>query len=571
VAAGYGHTCALVNGDLWCWGHNASGELGDKTTAIASQPKQILSGVNITALAAGDANTCIVEGGAAKCWGEGAAGVLGNAPSPNLPDAAQAIPVANAGALVSAISVGHRHACAVVNGTARCWGQNEKGELGIGSTNAAYSATIVSNLPAVSEVSASYDHSCARESSAPNRLRCWGRKGAGQLGGGSDEIFLAPTSVPLGNMNSAKQVAQGYQHGCVLLVDGSIRCWGDNTLGQVGDANSSAPHYAPKVVSGIGGAAAIATGSRHSCAIVGGAAMCWGSNFAGQLGVGMIYTSSTPVEALSAQKSVKAIAGGSNHTCAIANDGTYCWGDNKYGQIGDPNDLSAHKAPYKILALANANVTAISAGDLHTCAIVDGGVKCWGNNIYGELGNPGGAVGQPVSAIPPGQNVTSIAAGSDHTCAVVSGGVQCWGLNNLGQLGDGTNQSSPTPIPSPDFIPQYGVTAVVAGGDHTCALAFGAMFCWGSGSYGELGTGTHDDWSHPIAPLGLGFAPGATVTGIAAGAASSCAIIDGGQHLNCWGSNSQGALGVVVNDYQSIALPVMENDVLFANRFEVKP
>jgi len=574
VSAGRSHTCALVSGNLWCWGSNASGELGDKTTAVASLPEQISSGINVSAVAAGDENTCIIADGAAKCWGLGQYYLLGNGSLANLSDATQAVPVPGASANVTSISVGLSHACAVVSGVAKCWGFNTKGQLGTGSTNLAQVATAVSNLAAASEVAVLGDHSCARESNATGSLKCWGADGHGQLGNGHDERFLAPTSVPLGNGNSAKAVALGNLHGCVLLTNGSVRCWGDNFAGQMGDANSGGAHFFPVAVNGLSGSAtALSNGRIHSCVVEGGAAKCWGGNFSGQLGFSMPITSNAPLVPLSSQKGVKAIAAGSSHTCAVASDGVYCWGDNSHGQVGDANDLSAHKAPYKIPALANANVKAISAGNLHTCAVVDDGVKCWGINTSGQAGKPNDSSDQllPYATIPSGQNVTAIAAGANHTCAVVNGDVQCWGSNYYGQLGDGTNKTSFSPVLSPYFYGGYGVSSIVTGDNHTCVLAFGAVFCWGSGDYGELGTGTHDDWALPIAPLGLGFYPGANVTGIAAGAFGSCAIIDGGQHLNCWGQNTQGALGVTVNDFQSIALPVEQNDVLFASRFEIKP
>jgi alpha-tubulin suppressor-like RCC1 family protein len=184
---------------------------------------------------------------------------------------------------------------------------------------------------------------------------------------------------------------------------------------------------------------------------------------------------------------VKAIATGLFHTCALTVDGRVkCWGWNRYGEVGD-GTVTQRTSPVDVIGLAS-DVSAISTGDYFTCALTKAGVKCWGYNTWGQLGD-GTRTKRPtpvdVSGLTSG--VSALATGEGHACALInSGAVKCWGLNSSGQLGDATRETSPTPTKV--RLGHVVVTAIGAGSYHTCALTnSGGVKCWGSNNTGQLG------------------------------------------------------------------------------------
>ena len=334
-------------------------------------------------------------------------------------------------------------------------------------------------------------------------VKCWGANFSGQLGDGTNVNRNTPVTVA-GVAGSVSAIASGSEHTCALSTGGAAVCWGANFSGQLGDG-TNINRNTPVNVSGLaGGVPAIAAGAEHTCAVTAGGVKCWGANAAGQLGDGTNVNRNAPASVPALPGSVISIAAGSAHMCALTTDGSiWCWGANFSGQLGDGTNVNRN-TPVRVSGLLGG-VLEIAAGSEHTCALTRGGaLACWGANFAGQLGD-GTTVKRnaPVMIVSGlSRPVTGIAAGSEHTCALVAGGVKCWGANFSGQLGDGTNVNRSTPVSVSGIA--GGVSEVLAGSSHTCALSTsGAMVCWGANFSGQLGDGTNLSRSTPIDVPGL--------------------------------------------------------------------
>ena len=338
---------------------------------------------------------------------------------------------------------------------------------------------------------------------------------------------------------AATRIAAGDGYSCAV-ADGGVRCWGNNGSGQLGDGTVESSAIPVQTLPAGSGATAVATGRSHACAVVSGGVQCWGGNGGGQLGNGSTASSRVPVQTLPAGSGATAIVAGESHSCAVVSGGVKCWGNNSNGQFGNG---STNSSPVPVQTIASGKgVTAIAASGYHTCAVAEGGVKCWGANWYGQLGN-GTTVSSlvPVQSLPAGSGATDIAVGGygGFTCAIAAGGVKCWGANDSGQLGNGTTVSSLVPLQT---IPAgSGASAIAAYGgasdSHACAVVGGGVKCWGGNNGGQLGNGTTQQSPVPVQAIPAGSG----ATAIAAGAVHSCAVIGGG--VECWGGNDQGQLG----------------------------
>ncbi len=298
-------------------------------------------------------------------------------------------------------------------------------------------------------------HSCGLTTGGG--VMCWGEASHGQLGNGQGDMFTPPSPVPVAVAGLARGVVDlalgGVGHSCALMADGQVKCWGWNGNGQLGIGRIDAGTSTPLTVVGLGvPVTKITAGEYHTCALTAGGQMaCWGNNVSGQLGSGTIeMTSSTPVIVPGLGGSIIDIAAGSSHTCALmTGGGVKCWGDNSIGQLGNGATGTGGSAPVNVAGLTSG-VAALSAGGTHTCALTTGGgVKCWGNNYGGQLGNgtAGGLSSVPVDVNGLSSGVVSVKAGSGSTCAVIStGGIKCWGGNDRGQIGDGTKTNRANPV-----------------------------------------------------------------------------------------------------------------------------
>jgi alpha-tubulin suppressor-like RCC1 family protein len=332
------------------------------------------------------------------------------------------------------------------------------------------------------------------------------------------------TSVP------ATQIGAGWSYSCALVGGGSVKCWGWNADGQLGDG-SAAARSTPVAVSGLSGATQVSTGDSFACALLaGGTVKCWGYNGGGQLGDGTKISRSIPV-AVPGLSGVTQVASGSTHACALLSTGAVkCWGNNNSGVLGD-NSTRESLVPVTVVLSTGVplgGVSSIYATNFGSCALlVAGTVKCWGSNANGDL-TPTDIVGLA--------GVTQLAMGFFHTCAILSGGlVKCWGLNADGRLGDGTVNNSSVPVPVSDLS---GATQIAASNSHSCAVvAAGAVKCWGVNLDGQLGDGSLINRTTPVSVPGLSGA-----TQVIVGDTHTCALLTGGS-VKCWGNASNGRLG----------------------------
>ena len=341
------------------------------------------------------------------------------------------------------ISGGASHTCAVVSGEARCWGANDKGQLGrdIPATGS-FIPTPPAGLPPggiVSHIAAGAAHSCAI---VDGNVWCWGDNGSGQLGNGMTAASTAGVAYQVANIAGAQLIAAGGAHTCAANASKTF-CWGNNNLGQLGDGANipEAPRPEATEVPGAAGALALAAGDSHTCAITSAGVRCWGANGAGQLGNNTTVAAlSTPGATSPALTGASFLGLGLNHSCAVVTDSLSCWGANGAGQID--NSLQDQRSPRGVLS----NVRAVTGGTGHTCAITKSQtLRCWGLDSSGQLGAPGQS---DVSV-----NLTSVsvaAAGAQHTCATADLLTYCWGANDRGQLGvDPHVVSGSTATPSP--------------------------------------------------------------------------------------------------------------------------
>jgi cysteine-rich repeat protein len=393
------------------------------------------------------------------------------------------------------IVAGRHHTCAVRNDqSVKCWGYNDSGRLGLGDANNrgdgpgemgdALSFVSLGVGLTAQAVAAGFTHTCALLDIGA--VKCWGFNGNGELGLGDIKPrgdkpgtmgdFLPTVDLGLGPMVTILAVSSYDRHSCALMSDGSVKCWGYNFYGQLGLGDTNARgdvagemgNNLPTIDLGNGQmAVGIATGFGHSCALLdGGSLKCWGGNGVGQLGQGDVKSRGDgPGEmgnnlltvTFTSGKTVKAVTAGYAHTCALLNDETVqCWGYNNYGQLGlgnmnhrgDVVGEMGDNLPTVDLG-AGKTALALAAGNGHTCALLNGGsVKCWGSNVYGQLGigstsNRGDGPGEmgdnlPAVDLGTGKTAVAITAGYDHTCALLNdGSVKCWGYNGSGQLGRG--------------------------------------------------------------------------------------------------------------------------------------
>ncbi|MBH1970361.1 hypothetical protein FK216_03990 [Moraxellaceae bacterium AER2_44_116] len=355
---------------------------------------------------------------------------------------------------------------------------------------------------------------------------------------------------------------------CVVTTTGSVKCWGGNDFGQLGDGSETGTGAGdgtlkfkniPVTVKNVSGIKQVAVGYNHACAISQtGSVSCWGDNSKGQIGDGTtsFRSQATPVMGLSAKVTQLALTYQSS--CALLETGAVqCWGGNSQGElgVGIAAKITQSSSPKNAVLLSNMTVKRLVSGRQHLCGITNNdALVCWGWNDLGQLGltdtNPRYT---PTVVTAAGTGLKQLAAGYGHTCIARTNDTLCWGDNSKGQLGDGTTTSSSIPVTVSTLT---GVTALTLGKEHSCAtLASNAAFCWGSRQAGQT--------AQTIDPTVVDKVPVAVASlnakhSLSAGDFHTCSIGEGGI-VKCWGKNDLGQLGDGTTVKESVALVTVKN------------
>ncbi|TXD32340.1 hypothetical protein FRC96_17920 [Lujinxingia vulgaris] len=345
--------------------------------------------------------------------------------------------------------------------------------------------------PTWTQVATGAAHSCGILDDGT--LWCWGNNGSGRLGDGTTTQRNQPTRVAGDGVWT--QVSAGGQHTCGIKEDESLWCWGRNNEKQIDPTSGSSINYAsPHQLGSDTDWVSVAAGAEHTCALTGANTLfCWGENSDQQLGTGTPVDDRTRVEITSGGSTIDtfvAVAAGDAHTCAVTAVGAngWCWGSFSSGQLdGEPTGDSAPRPVGNPISAASSTTQTIVAGGTHSCAVVgvsgDSRPYCWGSTSFGKLGHDEGTYPNRPTGL---NNVQRITNGSDHTCAIENGVAKCWGANVWKQLGH--SGSSTSVAVASDVDGSYtNWTDIAAGGQHTCGIADGTMRCWGLNEDAQLG------------------------------------------------------------------------------------
>ncbi|MEM9453913.1 MAG: DUF4215 domain-containing protein [Myxococcota bacterium] len=516
VESGDDHSCARNDlGELFCWGDNVDGQLGDDNNPFDSDaPVPVALPAAIEDLSLGDDFSCaLLVNDEIYCWGEGADYQLasGDLIDVTTPALVMDLPAVD---LVS-IDAGGRGVCAVSAAGARyCWGYSETGNLGIAPINQLELSLVDFSGPVQQVVLSKPEYRgviCGVM--GDDTIECSGDSTivSGSDFSGAVGLFepityhlVTPTPMPLVSDVQGMDIGDGFA--CVRTsVD--VQCWGDNSQRQLGQGGTSTVDIpVPNPVMGLGVVDEIELGNQFACVRTGGTVQCWGDNSGLQTGDPSATTDqSLPVEIPGLADAVD-IDAGEDHACALRATGVVsCWGEDGFGQLGDDDGMTADSSsPVDVMGLPGA-VTQISLGRDHSCALAGGEVYCWGRNLYGNLGQ-GDQINSDIALLVPGlAGITQIAAGYNYVCALDGAGdMSCWGYALDGNLGDGgevvtglDEVRSPQP-----FAAASGILDLVSGNGTTCVETMAGWSCLGFRSSGHLGNGTT---SEPAVPTLMMF------------------------------------------------------------------
>ena len=613
------HSCAIANGQLYCWGVNNRGQLGNNNTANSSTPILVAAsnsgdafyGKMVTKVAVGTSNTCAVADGQLYCWGDNAYGQLGvgsvgnvaacglatycMTPQPVLkPDILPDFKVTSIG--LSQSATGSKSACAVANGAVFCWGANNDQQASGNNTSPRPKPTPIygygsgdpssAKIYGLKSTSTSVGTSMGCAISQGN-MYCWGNGPDSWWAGKAVRSLAtygdyASSGTPLAQPWSARVVDQGY-----CSINDYPICFGTGVFTDSSGhgTNGSPDRPTPFLLSGISDYDSdeyTSTSDGLMCVIEAGFPVCRGASQY----TGVNFPSRTPLAASFVPDSLTSstrVGVGEKYACIISNGALACWGDATLGQLanGSFSNTTRRVTPdwsgqstigvYQGAAGSYFAFSApgpISAGKNFRCTSANAVLFCWGANALGQLGTGSTAdQGQPtmanvdnlphftlsdgtVSSFTPSERLTS---GGDHSCMITVNGsgpsLYCWGANTYGELGtnDYTSKNTATAVVTNNIWNSYPerwasdarVTEVSAGPRNTCAVADSALYCWGDRTSGIVSSSSTT--GSETAPVLVRAFKDMQVTSVAVGTNHACAIVNGDGY--CWGNNTDCATG----------------------------
>jgi len=517
VAAGGSHNCALLTGGgVRCWGENNFGQLGDGTETDSLTTPVTVQGLGsdpITSIHTSLYSSCVLASEQVKCWGD----MTGKVPGP----------LAGLDNGVRALSLGSLHYCATNASATTCWGNNDMGQLGAEPFDEeGPPGVLVDTIGAdIAQIDAGYNRSTCAISRG--LIHCWGSNVQGELGASKDLGRLrAATLVPSMADKSVSKLSFGpdFTKGGLVTcaaTDADTFCWGSNYGGYLGlastaeNASTVLPFEVKRDGTDLGPATKLASYNGATCAIVGSELVCWGE-VPGAIDREPMALAlpggSTPVDVCLSEK----------HGCVLlsgASSGAYCWGSDEGGRLGD---VATHgsEVGVPVAVATSGTATAIACGLAGSCAIVNGGVECWGEQVAdGDSHETPVAIVGLEPALGTHPTLRSVAISEHAACALTEAGeVWCW-------VGNST--------PAVKLLGGKVIDRIAGGGFSTfCARHSQGLICWGANNFGQADPQTTGVSSvTPTSVKGLVAPIGDFATGI-----TSCAVDAVG--MKCWGSNA---------------------------------
>lgn len=540
IATGHDHACAVFNSSthvIACWGGNTSGALGINSTTSSFYSPMQLSLSDVKKVSLGISHSCALVGSTPDlyCWGDNTYGQIGIGDLSN-----RLIPTSipnNSSDTLLDIQLGRGKSCALtLGGSVHCWGGNAFN--GLTPSGNQMTMPTLSGASLTSGAVRFFSNSPSRTFTyvvkTDSKVSYWGQ---------GVTVAVANINSPAPAVGAAIEQEFYFTNAPASSILTNAVQAGANPANMIVTPVPVALSGIKKTLSSDGG----------QCYLTNAGALYCRSGYPGDGTANAL--NNAPIRVLDLQITDFAVSrwpdAGYRSICAIRSDKTlWCWGD--AGLVGDGFNLAQNYPVYVM-----SHVTSVKKGAGHTCALKDSGqLFCWGMNYSGQLGL-GSANGTTTVLLPKevfsSSDVSAFALGKSHTCAIINGQLKCWGDANSGQIGDlfsmGTNQFAPVDVFSASPLPNPAYLKIVIGDDHSCTtLTTGTIRCWGFNNFGQLGRGDVTKQPIPINDLAIPFAE------MYAGLTQTCST-DSAADLRCWGSPNGVNAGYLTTPPTTALLP----------------